>query len=1249
MTNRTVKVDLVAGTVGYDAPIRESAKTTTELALAQKQAAAAAKASSAETVAGAQAIAIAEKQAAAEAKAAAVTQVSGDEAVAAAKREAAAAAKEAAAQEKAGAKAVAAAQKEVTVAAREVAAAEKAVQAEQFATAKAETAAAKAAEDAAKTRSEAYTETGKKMMTAGLGLVAAFGVAEKATSDFEKSMSGVQAVANAAPADLNSLRVAALAAGKDTAFSAKEAADAEGELVRAGVSVKDVLGGALAGTLNLAAAGQLSLADAAVISANAMNTFALKGADVGHIADVLAAGANKSAADVKELSYGLQQGGLVAAQTGLTLEDTTAVLAAFADRGLKGADAGTSMKTMLERLNNPTVAARDLMNSLGIAAYDTSGKFVGIQAVAGQLHDKLGGLTDAQRNQTLATIFGSDAIRGATVLYSLGADGVKGYTQAVNDQGAAGRMASEQLNNLSGDLHQLKGSLDTALIQSGGGANSVLRDMTQTVTGLVNAFASLPKPVQEAVTGFAGGAGTALLLVGGLTSIAGKAAATSKSLTQVAQTAEGMRGVLAKAGAFMAGPWGIAIAGAAAVAAIFISKMHDSKIEVADFTSAIKEDGTALGDHTVAMVTSDLASKKLYDSFGKLGVSADTVTKAAMGNADAMNQVVAATAKALKGADDINKIASGVSSLNQIQAIAAGLHDQLHAQQQATAATAAATVTTAQATATTAEAEQQSKKAAGAQMQQAGAARALADATTAKNNADYADTAAVKTKTTATTTNTTVTNAATSAKHAQTAADKSGTLAARDAGKAVNDHSKAVDAASKAQSDGAKTAAANADALAKAADKTKAQADAANVNAAANASAADKHKANAAAAKASADAHAALTAANKANTAATHDAAAATRTSTTAANADIRASDAAATAADKASRAHDAAAKAVDKKAAAAQKAAKVSAEEAAAQQAAAEAAQMAADEHAWGTVALKGWADAAAHASDNAYKLDNSVAAEVGAMKSAKDTANGLRDALDALNGVHIAASKAAIDVQSKIAGLNKTLHENGTTLDITTEKGRTNMSAVLDLAQAINAHAQSVTEETGSVKAGNDALAASRDEFDKVLQKAGLSKQKIDDFNKSLLNTPVLSIDVDATKAMDKLRKLKDAWGQALFITPQGVKQQLAHGGLVTGPGTDTSDSVDIRASRDEYILNAAATRRIGVASLNAWNFGGAPAVVVKPQMIASVGGTTPQASAPGGAPLHIEHYYESSGGGAQQTAAELSWLLHARGIAA
>lgn len=1176
MSNRTVKVDLVAGTTSYDGPVKESTKTTAALTLAQKEAALAAKKMAADEVSAAQAIAIAEKQAAAAAKAAALEEVTDADAVKVAKAEATAAAKESAAQERASAKAITAAQKDVKTAASEVTKAQRELAQESKATAKAEVDAAKAAQDAAKKRSEAYTDTGKKMMVAGAVLVGAFLEVEKATTSFDKALSGVQAVSGASAGDMDKLSAAALKAGKDTVFTATEAAAAEGELVKAGVSVQDVLGGALTGTLALAAAGQLGLADAATISANAMNTFALKGSDVGHIADVLASGANKSAADVKELAYGLQQGGLVAAQTGLTFEDTTAVLAAFADRGLKGADAGTSLKTMLEKLNAPSTQAAALMDHLGITAYDASGKFVGVKDVAGQLHDKLGGLTDQQRNSALATIFGSDAIRAATVLYSLGADGVKGYTDKMNDTGAASRMAAEQLNNLSGDLEQLKGSLETAMIGSGQGANNILRTMTQEATGAVNAFMSFPKPVQEAAVGFAGIAGSGLLVVGGLTTAAGKVGEMRKTLQGLATTAEGVKGVLGSVGTFMTGPWGLAIAGAATVVMLLKGHLNEMKVEVADFTATIKEDGNALGDATVAAVAADLAHKGLYDTYGKLGVSQDTVTKAAMGNADAMNEVAAATARALKAGGSVDDLAAAANNLGQIHATADGLHKQLAAQQQATAATTEATAATKAQADSQAFLVQSAKNLAGEEAQRTAGLRAQFDATNAAKDAAKANVEVTKSSTGATKDNASVTGAATSAKHSMASADKSATLAGRDATKAAADHTKANDAAAKAAT---------------------AAADASRINASSASTEAEKKKATAAATK---------------------DATAATKAATTAQNADTRASDASATAADKASRASDAVTKAASAKAKAADAAGKASSDEAAAQQAAANAAADAAFEHQIGVTALQGWAAAAKDTKHSSDVLADSVTAEVGAMKDAKTKADGLKEALDALNGVHIQAGKAALDVQGKIADLTKSLRDNGTTLDITSDKGRANMGVIYDLASAINSHAQAVVDETGSVSAGNDALKSSRDEFDKVLTHAGLSKDAIQHFNDTLLATPTLVpvvVSVDTYGALQKMREFHDKATGLVTISvgsiSTGTRSTFATGGRIYGPGSDTSDSVPIMASRNEFVLNAGAARAIGYTNLERWNtsYGGGGSAV-RPQLAAQSGGAAAHA---------------------------------------
>lgn len=377
----------------------------------------------------------------------------------------------------------------------------------------------------------------------GTALLAMAGAAVVATAQFDKQMSNVAAVTGATADEMDNLRAAAIKAGQATVFSASEAAQAEAELAKAGIKTSDILGGALTGSLSLAAAGQLDLAEAATISAQAMNTFGLEGKDVGHIADVLAAGANKSAADVSQLGDALRQGGLVADQTGLSLEDTVATLSAFADRALIGSDAGTSLKSMLQRLTPQSQQAADKMEELGISAYDSAGNFVGLATFAENLKTSLSKLTPEARSAALGIIFGSDAVRGATVLYDLGAKGVQDYTAAVNDTGAASRMAATQLDNLAGDWEQLSGSIETTFIQSGSNANSLLRDTVQAATGAVNIIGQLPAPIL-ATAGAVVVMGGAFLVAAPRVVAMNAALAASPALAAAATRAMAFTGVL---------------------------------------------------------------------------------------------------------------------------------------------------------------------------------------------------------------------------------------------------------------------------------------------------------------------------------------------------------------------------------------------------------------------------------------------------------------------------------------------------------------------------------------------------------------------------------------------------------------------------------------------------------------------------------------------------------------------------------
>lgn len=350
----------------------------------------------------------------------------------------------------------------------------------------------------------------------GLAAVAGAGLAVRAFANFDEAMSHVAATGEDARGSIDALRQAALDAGAETAYSATEAANAIEELAKAGVSAEDILAGGLDGALDLAAAGGIEVAQAAEIAASAMTQFGLSGDDMVHVADLLAAGAGKAQGGVRELGMALGQVGLVADQTGLTIEETTGGLAAFASAGLLGSDAGTSMKTMLQRLTPTSKEAADEMARLGVSAYDSQGQFIGLAEFAGNLQNALRDLTPEQRNAAMATIFGSDAVRAASILYEQGEPGIRNWISAVDDQGYAAETAAERMDNLKGDIEQFMGSLETAMIGAGEGADGPLRKLVQGATDAVNAFNDLPPGVQSATLAIVGGGGLVALGVAGL-------------------------------------------------------------------------------------------------------------------------------------------------------------------------------------------------------------------------------------------------------------------------------------------------------------------------------------------------------------------------------------------------------------------------------------------------------------------------------------------------------------------------------------------------------------------------------------------------------------------------------------------------------------------------------------------------------------------------------------------------------------
>lgn len=532
-----------------------------------------------------------------------------------------------------------------------------------------------------------------KLITTGVaaaGVAAtALGVAAiKMAADFDASMSTVQANTGASADEMAQLRQAAIDAGADTVYSATESADAINELGKAGLSTSDILSGGLSGALNLAASDGMAVGDAAELMATTLMQFNLTGAESTQVADALAAGAGKAVGSAHDLGLALNQAGMVSHSFGISMQETTGTLAAFAKSGMIGSDAGTSLKTMLISLANPSTKAANLMEELGINAYDAQGNFIGLSGLAGQLRDKMSGLSQEQRNQALATIFGSDAIRAANVLYEQGAEGIDDWTKKVSDSGYAAEQAAAKNNNLKGDLESLSGSFKSLMISLGEGGQGSLRSLVQTLDTLVDGFASLPAPVQQSIVLMAalvGGSVAVHKAMGPLNSSSSQLAQTLGLIADPGQRLIGLGSGIASAfqtwgatfgsaesqintfgttisrsqgvmagfksigsGLFAAlgGPWGIALTVAGALLVGFAQSAQDAKANIKEFSSAIDQSGNAV-ETLIKKIASgedktwDFGDKfatglgSLGEALDKAGIEYSTFAKAVNGSKEA--------------------------------------------------------------------------------------------------------------------------------------------------------------------------------------------------------------------------------------------------------------------------------------------------------------------------------------------------------------------------------------------------------------------------------------------------------------------------------------------------------------------------------------------------------------------------------------------------------------------------------------
>lgn len=333
----------------------------------------------------------------------------------------------------------------------------------------------------------------------GLGLAIAAGTAVAAVGlksvldigiEYTNQLNTLQSVTQASGLQMAAVGNLAKQLGADLTLPATSAADAAAamtELAKGGLSV-DAAMTAAKGTLQLAAAAQVDAAQAAQIQSDALNQFGLSADKAGHVADVLANTANAASGEITDMASALKFVGPVARGLSIDIDNTATAIGLLAVAGIRGEQAGTSLRGIIASLASPSKPAAAALKELGVVAFDTSGKFVGLRTFTDQLAQAKGRLSEADFAAAASTAFGNEGFTAANALAQAGAKAFDEMATSVGRAGGASDVAAAKTKGLGGAWEGLKSQLETTGIQIFEAIDGPLEQLVRSASGFVDEF-----------------------------------------------------------------------------------------------------------------------------------------------------------------------------------------------------------------------------------------------------------------------------------------------------------------------------------------------------------------------------------------------------------------------------------------------------------------------------------------------------------------------------------------------------------------------------------------------------------------------------------------------------------------------------------------------------------------------------------------------------------------------------------------
>ncbi len=439
---------------------------------------------------------------------------------------------------------------------------------------------------------DSVTQTGQAIMPASVAVAGLGAAAVKTAADFDESMSKVAAVSGATGDDLDALREKAREMGAKTKFSASEAADAMNYMAMAGWKTEDMLSG-IEGIMNLAAASGEDLAATSDIVTDALTAFGLSAQDSGHFADILAAASSNANTNVSMMGETFKYCAPIAGALGFSAEDTAQAIGLMANAGIKGSQAGTALRTIMNNLTGEIKLSGKALGDVTIATTNADGSMRDLSDILADCRGAFSQLSESEQAAAAEALVGKNAMSGFLALMNAGEGDIEKLSSAIDScsdtfvktvdgaiipmsqaleegidwveeyNGVAEQMAAVMQDNLGGQLTILKSQLQELAISFGEMLMPAIRAIVSKIQAFVDKLNGMSESQRKAILTIGlivAALGPLLVIIGTLIS---KVGAAMQGFVKLATGVKKL-GVAVKAGSGIFGKLGAALGGISA-------------------------------------------------------------------------------------------------------------------------------------------------------------------------------------------------------------------------------------------------------------------------------------------------------------------------------------------------------------------------------------------------------------------------------------------------------------------------------------------------------------------------------------------------------------------------------------------------------------------------------------------------------------------------------------------------------------